>query len=216
MKKLTAVFAALALVMFTGCGSSKNSDAQNAQSTPVQNVTANTVTTASDQTFSLAHGVFTAQGNTLVSVTPDSVAVAPGIFRSGTLTCKVHSTDATDSGVIFGLRANGNTLFWESGVSYYFYFLGRGGTAYLGKVLNGGWFIMNTVNIGTIDGTRDYTLKVVVSDNRITCFADGKLMFGVKDPEFIDGNGYGVRTGAAGIVFDGLSVTDTLDYTENA
>ena len=72
---------------------------------------------------------------------------------------------------------------------------------------------MNKVDIAAIDPTHEYTLKVVVAENRMTCFVDGELMFGVKDADFLPGDGYGIRTGAAGVAFSQMTATTEFDYS---
>lgn len=147
-----------------------------------------------------------------VSKLANTLAVFDGEFAFGTFSCNVTSTDKTDSGLVFGLSTNGAEYFWEYGVTYYFYFLGQGGKAYLGKVASDGWHILNTKNIGTIDPDREYSLKVIYNKNRITCFIDGEIMFGYKDTQPLSGKGYGLRTGAPDIVFSNIDITDEFVY----
>lgn len=132
-------------------------------------------------------------------------------FPYGTISCTVRSNNQTDSGIVFGLTESGASTYWESGVSYYFFFLGRGGNAYLGKV-DGGWKELKVVGIGAIDADRDYTLKVVLRSNKICCYVDDTLMFGYKDEDFLTGTCYGLRAGAAGVTFSDVSVTNEYLY----
>lgn len=210
MKKAIAVLLATAAISLVGCANTptdtKNPDASAVQ--PIPSLQQN------DITYRNASGSWMHDGEKFVSSSANSIAVADGeVFDSGTLSCTVRTTNTTDSGLIFRLNDNGNGYFWEQNVSYYFYFLGQGGTAYLGKVNNGGWYIMYMVNIGAIDASHDYKLRAVIAENRITCFVDDELMFGVKDHDFLSGNGYGIRTGATGVTFDNVSASPELDYS---
>lgn len=213
MKKIAVIFA-IALLLLTGCSAGGQAYSRPpAHGTDASAPSVSDTVRAERTDYRCASGVFGSDGTTLTSVTPNSIAIADGKkFRSGTLTCKVRSVNSTDSGIVFCLSGNGE-YFWEQNVSYYFYFIGQGGTAYLGKVNGGGWFIMNKVDIAAIDPTHEYTLKVVVAENRMTCFVDGELMFGVKDADFLPGDGYGIRTGAAGVAFSQMTATTEFDYS---
>lgn len=156
--------------------------------------------------ISVSEGVYTAQYANSMAV--DNTTA----FPYGTISCTVRSNNTNDSGIVFGLTENGASSYWESGVSYYFFFLGQGGNAYLGKV-DGGWSALKVVSLGgAIDSTRDYSVKVVLKSNKICCYVDGVLMFGYKDENFLTGTCYGIRAGAAGVTFSNVTVTNEYDY----
>lgn len=156
--------------------------------------------------MSASGGVYTAQAANSMAV-DNSTA-----FPYGTISCSVRSTNTNDSGIVFGLTENGASSYWESGVSYYFFFLGQGGNAYLGKV-NGGWSALKVVKFtNAIDSSKNYTLKVVLKSNKICCYVDDVLMFGYKDDHFLKGVCYGLRAGAAGVTFSNVSVTNEYLY----
>lgn len=156
--------------------------------------------------ISAENGVYTAQAANSMAVDNKTA------FPYGTISCTVRSNNTNDSGIVFGLSENGASSYWENGVSYYFFFLGQGGNAYLGKV-NGGWSALKVVKFtSAIDSSKDYTLKVVLKSNKICCYIDGELMFGYKDEKFLEGTCYGLRAGAAGVTFSNVSVTNEYFY----
>lgn len=142
----------------------------------------------------------------------------PG-FPYGTISCTVRSNDLVDTGIIFCASETGD-VYDEAEMSYYFYFLGMGGSAYLGK-WNGPkneWQALTVVSLGkAVDPDKEYELKVILKANNIACFMDGELMFGFKDKEFLTGTGFGMRvnahpdvnasSSAAGVTISDLTVS---------
>ncbi len=132
-------------------------------------------------------------------------------FPYGTIACSVRTKTNTDSGIVFGLNSNASS-FWEgNGISYYYFFLGRDGTAYLGKTDNGKWMVCHIVNY-TFRATETYRLKVVYRGNKICCYVNGELMFGFRDDAALKGTRYGVRSGASDVEFTDLSITNEYRY----
>lgn len=132
-------------------------------------------------------------------------------FPYGTITCSVKTKTNTDSGIVFGLNSNVSS-FWEgSGISYYFFFLGRDGTAYLGKTDNGIWAECHVVTYA-FNANDFYRLKVVYIGNKICCYVNDELMFGIRDNNSLKGTRYGVRSGASGVEFKDLTITNEYRY----
>ncbi len=210
MKKLckSLLFAA-AIVAVLPCAACAQNTAKGARGPDLGNNGAAIEITSND--LRQASGVMNVDGNAYTSVTSNSL-IAGGSMQNGTFSCTVRSTNQTDSGIVFGLSRENREYFWEAGVSYYFYFLGQGGYAYLGKV-NNGWYILQTKKIDAINAEHAYELKVVKNGNRMVCFVDGELMFGYKDLEnSLTGKEYGLRTGAPGVTFADFQVTSEIDY----
>ncbi len=157
-------------------------------------------------------GIITESEGIFTSASSNAMAVCETEpFPYGTISCTVRTVNTTDSGIIFSLTDAGDS-YWESGVSYYFFFLGQGGTAYLGKVDKGSWSALYVMKTDAIQANRDYRLKVVLKGNKIVCYVDDLLMFGIKDENFLTGTGYGVRTGAVNVIFSDLNVTNEYLY----
>ena len=136
----------------------------------------------------------------------DSVA-----FPYGTLSCNVKTKTNTDSGIIFGVSSQDEN-FWEGkGISYYFFFLSVDGTAYLGKTDNGNWHILKYVGY-SFNAINAYNLKVVYYGGKICCYVNGEFLIGYRDKNPLSGTGFGFRTGATGVVFSELSITNDYLY----
>ena len=127
-------------------------------------------------------------------------------FDRGSIEVTVSSTTASDSGIIFCLETNGATLYWESNVSYYFFFVNIEGFAYLGRVDNGRWAALKVLPIANFTQGNSYTLKVVLNGTDIYCFIDGKLHIAYSEYRFLTGTGFGLRTGSQDVTFTNFSV----------
>ena len=132
-------------------------------------------------------------------------------FRYGTLSCDVKTPTTTDSGIVFGLTSN-ISPFWEFyGVSYYFFFLGRDKTAYLGKTVDGNWFVCKIVDY-TFNASDYYNLKVVWAGGKICCYVNGDLVIGYRDLSPLQGGRFGVRSSSAGAEFRNIVVKSDYEY----
>ena len=166
-------------------------------------------TVAGSLTTAQGSGIFTdftttAQGSMAVCTTQ--------AFPYGTISVDVKTLTNTDSGIVFGLSDSGANTYWEgNGVSYYFFFLGQDGTVYLGKTDNGRWYVVKIVDF-TFNANTVYNLKVVYKGSAIYGFVDGDLKFAVRDSEPLSGTGFGVRSGASGVQFTNLTVTNDYVY----
>lgn len=144
-------------------------------------------------------------------------------FPYGTLSCTVRSNDLVDTGLLFGVSDCG-AAYDDAKMSYYYYFLGMGGYAYLGKWVGatGTWSCLKNVSVGTVDPNKDYKLKVVLKGNYMVCYMDDEIMFGFKDKEFLTGTGYGLRitahpdvnsaSSAVGVSLFDIVATSEYDY----
>ena len=166
---------------------------------------------------SVAGGFNTATGNgefvDFTSTAAGSMSVSTSVsFPYGTISCDVKTVADTDSGIIFGLSDGGRNSYWEGGgISYYFFFLGRDGTAYLGKTDNGTWYVVKTIDY-TFNYTDYYNLKVVYKGSAIYCFVNDDLVFACRESSPLTGTGFGVRAGASGVSFKNLTVTSDYVY----
>lgn len=174
---------------------------------------------AQDVVFSEAHGsskqsVGEGKYADIVTTSANSLTVcnteqAP--FPYGTLTCLVKTKTNTDSGIVFGVKS-GAQQFWEgAGVSYYFFFLGQDGTAYLGKTDNGIWSALSVVGY-SFNASDRYELKVVYKGSKICCYVDGELLIAYRDKAPLTGTGFGVRSGAEGVEFTKIALTNEYMY----
>ncbi len=127
-------------------------------------------------------------------------------FDCGTIEVTVNSPSKSDSGIIVCLNNNGRTTFWESGVSYYFFFVNLDGNAYLGKVDNGSWSAKKVVPIANYVQGADYTLKVELNGTDLYCYVNGQLYIAFSEYRFLSGGGFGIRTGASNVSFTDFKI----------
>lgn len=134
-------------------------------------------------------------------------------FNYGTLEVDVVASRTSDNGIIVCCESPYEKFNEGEGISYYFFFLGIGGTVYLGKSVNGSWSALRVYQLGTtiVEG-KTYTLKVIIDGTNMSCYIDGKLYILFSETTFLHGAGYGIRSGAAGITFTNFRVTEALEY----
>ncbi len=130
-------------------------------------------------------------------------------FNCGSIEVTVNSPSKSDSGIIVCLNNNGSSTFWESGVSYYFFFVNIDGNAYLGKINNGIWSAKKVVPISDYVQGADYTLKVELNGTDLYCYVDGQLYISFSEYRFLSGGGFGIRTGTSGVSFTDFKVNGT-------
>lgn len=164
--------------------------------------------------YTIVNGKF--EEGTDGAITSDSgnsiILKKDGVMAYGELDVQMASAAAGDNGLVFGLTANGLQSFWESGVSYYFFFISKAGTAYLGKVNDGVWTACAISAISGFDQTQTYALKVMRDEASITCFVNGTLLVNYSDALPLTGTSYGFRAGVAGVRFTDLSVVSGGDF----
>lgn len=166
------------------------------------------------------NGLFEQDGNLFTSKQNDSILIdTRQTFTQGTMSVYMEVTSiGTDNGIIFGLTNPQNLKeFWETDVSYYFFFLSRGNTAYLGKVNNGGWQLCQTNNYNVTVGT--YLLEVSLdrNTNSISCYVNGELVVGFIDENLLQGGQFGLRAGASGMNYQKPTISSTTkEQTFNA
>ncbi|MBO4573518.1 MAG: bacterial Ig-like domain-containing protein [Clostridia bacterium] len=161
----------------------------------------------------ISSGNFTGDETTLVSSTERSIAVfTDKQMAYGEYSATIRKNGTGDDGIIFAISENGNTSYWENGVSYYFYFVSLGGTAYLGKANNGAWTVCATKSIPNYTENGSFTLKVARTSIGITCYVDDELYFNYNDASPLTGTGVGVRAAIAGVEWTNVSVTETGEF----
>lgn len=165
-------------------------------------------------TFSNVNGGMTENSGVYTSNASNSMAIAnDSVFPYGTISVNVKSFNTCDTGIVFGVDNSAPSKFWESGVSYYFFFLGQGGNIFLGKVNQGRWESLVVLSSGsTVDSSLTYNLKVVYKSNKISCYFNNELKYSFRDPKYLSGSKFGLRAGASGCTFSNLSVTSEYLY----
>ncbi len=180
----------------------------------------------SNVTYTNRLGSFEKNGETYKAMIPTAdIALHYGVpFAYGTISCTVRSNNLVDTGLIFGATPAPDGAFNESGMVYYFYFLGMGGSAYLGKWdgPKNKWSALVVKQLGAVNANKDYELKVVLKGNYMVCYMDGEIMFGFKDEDFSGGTGFGLRvtahpdvnpqSSAVGVTISDMTVTSEYDY----
>lgn len=158
------------------------------------------------QGYHVVSGIFKQQNGAIISVSGSALAVKEiSTFTSGTFSAHVKAKTASDNGIIFGLTNNGLSSYWEVGVSYYFFFVSRDGTAYLGKVSNG-WSELHNVPISDYSINNTYKLTVEWDGTTINCYVDDELYFTYTDSNPLTGNRYGIRAGTPEVEFTNITI----------
>lgn len=172
-----------------------------------------------ENAFSIAYGDLEERNNLFISSQSDTLAVKTnGVFSQGTISATVTLSGTNgDNGIIFGLKNNNNlNRFWEhSGVYYYFFFISRDGSAYLGKVSNTQWIVCGTSMIEDFSNDGEYLLQVSRDKSNtgydvIRCYVDGDLYVTYKDNNNIDGTGYGLRAGTPGTSYSEITISENI------
>ena len=165
-------------------------------------------TTISPSEFTTASGSWTGATNTMTSSSANAITVKNGeTFKYGYIETTVTLNGSGDNGIIFGLSSNSST-FWEhdSGASYYFFFIASAnGRIMLAKTgATSAWTHFTDVAINNFSSTGTYKLKVVRDANFIYGYVNDQLYITLADTS-LSGTGYGIRAGASGIKFTGLT-----------
>ena len=151
-------------------------------------------------------GYRSTSGNAILNLADKAMAY-------GTFTATVTKNGAADDGIIFGLSENGLNAYWESGVSYYFFFISNRGTGYLGKVNNGTWtWLGESATVAGYNEKGTYMLRVTRAAGSIKCYVDGVLCVDYRDLSPLTGVGVGLRAGASGVKYDGISVENSGEF----
>lgn len=153
-------------------------------------------------------GLFKDENNKITSSKTNSILVnkfknfEEGIFETN-ISLKNSSSD---NGIIFGLEDNDLNIFWENGVSYYFFFINYSGGCFLGEVNNGNWTSLKNTTIDNYDKNGTYNLKVVKKGNTVYCLLDNKLMFSYTSDSFLSGTKCGIRAGGENITYSDIRI----------
>ncbi len=166
--------------------------------------------------FRVASGNYDYNEDQFISLSKNSILVSDTrTLENGTIEVDVSlSGDYTDNGIIFNLEENNKETYWESGVSYYFYFVNLNGYAFLGKVNNGSWSPLAYSNIENFDPIGNYKLKIVKDNDKIYCFLDNKIVFMCIDSS-IKGNKVALRAGGKNIGFSSLKIDGIISLGNN-
>ena len=164
--------------------------------------------------LNIKSGDFTENDGVYISAVDNSIVSFPDKrLAYGEYEVTVKKNGTADDGLIFAVTDNGAGSYWETGVSYYFFFISARGTAYLGKVNYGKWTVLG--ESGVITGSADsgeYMLKVVRDPVGIKCYVDGVLRVNCNDRSPLTGVGVGLRAGASGVTYGDISVTESDDF----
>ncbi|MCQ2814918.1 MAG: GDSL-type esterase/lipase family protein [Bacilli bacterium] len=165
--------------------------------------------------YFIGNGNFIKEEYAISSKNPNSIAYINDEFQLGSL--EVNMTlngEPSDNGIIFGLERYGNTVFWESNVSYYFFFIASNGAPYLGRVNNGSWSALEVLQTPLsrypFKNGDIFNLKIERTNTTIKCYIDNVLYINYTDNCPLLGKEYGIRSGAApGIKFDTIKANKT-------
>lgn len=157
--------------------------------------------------YIVANGAFETKNNVITSKTGNAIAEKEnGEFVYGSLQATMNTNGGqADNGIIFSLTTNETHTYWESDVSYYFFFINFSGGAYLGKVDYGTWTACQYAPISGYNPNSSYTLKVEKDDTTINCYINDILYFTHADPFPLEGTGYGLRTGGTNVSYTNIT-----------
>ena len=174
-------------------------------------VSADTIEHVRPEGYDIVSGDFETILGSINSTSANSMMISQTatLSQTGTISAKIQS--GSDSGIVFGVKANGNKAFWEGvdGVSYYFFFINKVGAPILAKIAPGYTEIKHS-NLSAMYADKTlYDVKVTVSDGIAYCYVGNRLM--IKSAVTLDGDGVGIRAEKAGVVFRDINVTDQAD-----
>lgn len=157
--------------------------------------------------YSTSSGRFIFNEDHILSASNNSICINKvNTLEKGTITTEVTQNSENDSGIIF-LCSHENTKFFEDEyTSYYFFFISRAGTAYLGKTENSLWTTCSTKEVIGWSINNTYSLTVSFDATKdgydfISCFVDDEFMFSYKDYDCLEGSEYGLRAGGVNVRF---------------
>jgi len=166
--------------------------------------------------YYVANGQFANESGKIVSKVANSIAeVKDDTFVYGTLTATVKHNGAADNGLIFSLTTNTSHVYWENDVSYYFFFLNKDGVVLLGKVSYGTWTLcQENVYTGGYDPNGTYRLRVEKDATTIYGYINDVNYITFADTLPLEGAGYGLRAGSAGVAFTEIACESSGEYVE--
>lgn len=174
-------------------------------------VTAETITHERPEGFDIVSGDFEKAVGKIKATSQNSMMISQTetLATNGTVSAKVLS--GTDSGIVFGVKTNGNKNFWEGedGISYYFFFVSKVGAPILAKIAPSYTEIKHSTLSAMYSANVMYDIKVVVKDGVAYCYVGDRLM--IKEQVTLDGDGIGVRAEASNVVFSDFAVSDKTD-----
>ncbi len=174
-------------------------------------VTAETITHERPEGFDIVSGDFEKAVGKIKATSQNSMMISQTetLATNGTVSAKVLS--GTDSGIVFGVKTNGNKNFWEGedGISYYFFFVSKVGVPILAKIAPSYTEIKHSTLSAMYSANVMYDIKVVVKDGVAYCYVGDRLM--IKEQVTLDGDGIGVRAEASNVVFSDFAVSDKTD-----
>lgn len=170
-----------------------------------------------DGSFSVANGNVSESNGSLTTTASDTLAIKKlETFSSGTLSAKIflNGKNNADNGIVFSVTNPSDlSSYWETGVSYYFFFISKQGEAYLGKVTDGAWSICGHT-VFNVNYNSTYTLSVSIekgtSQDVIKCFVNDVLYVSYADGNKLSGTGYGIRAGASDITYSNFEISSTI------
>ena len=155
--------------------------------------------------MTVSEGIYTSTTAGAIMANKDSSTP----FPYGTISADVMN-NGSDTGIIFGLTANASS-FWEgAGITYYFYFVSQGGTAYLGKADNGTWSVLGQHTIENFSAQATYNIQVIYKESRVLCYLDGECVLGFLSSS-LPGTGWGLRAGASGAVISNIQISSSVE-----
>lgn len=131
-------------------------------------------------------------------------------FAEGTYESTMKITDSSsDNGIIFSLDYT-NPNFWETSCQYYFFFISRHGTSYLGKV-DKTWSLLSEATINDIDLEVEHQLKVIKYHLQdyvlIETYIDNIKYNTYRDYQPLLGKKIGIRSGGKNTIYSNARIS---------
>lgn len=211
-RRILAILAAMSVLTSVSCTACGNAGKGVEQNT-APHVAGSAAVSETDKTVISAEligvcGRFDFADGTYTAAVADSLAVnTTDAFDRGTVEVTVEAAANSDNGIVVGLTGRGENYWEGDGISYYFFFIGRDGTAYLGKTDDGRWTALKVIADESLTSETPHVLKVVLDGTDLRCYVDGKLYIIFSERRFLKGIGYGLRAGGAMTKFGNFSVT---------
>lgn len=204
MKNKLCLFLFIIPLLLTGCNKNKENSSESISIEESSEVSSE-IDYGKD--YSTNSGRFIFNEENILSANNNSICTNKNkTINKGTITTYVTQNSENDSGIIF-LCSHENTKFFEDETtSYYFFFISRIGTAYLGKTTNSLWTACSTKEIAGWSQNNTYKLTVSFDASKenydyISCFVDDTFMFSYKDYDRLEGEEFGVRAGNSNVTF---------------
>ena len=219
MKKLSLILLASSLLM-VGCSNNENDSTTTITTTSTPSTSEPSPIDPDEPIdystpYDTMHGEFQYDVNQILVKKSQSLCLVPDAsMKSGTINVDVSMRYGGDNGLIFLAKNDGTSVWEEKGTSYYFYFISKVGTLYLGKSFDGEWTTIYEQQIRGYSIQKQYNLKVAFDTNdnfvQFHCYLNDEYYYSVRDYEKNLGDKFGLRAENDGVTFSYIKSTNNF------